>query len=297
MSFARLTVGFTFARKIYVVMTNVLIPTDFTESSQNAINYAMDYFADTPVNFYILHVAIHNSSFRQRQHEIIHQSSEDSDSSRAGSFLEEEVSNYKLLARNPEHQFYAITDNALLVEAVRKQVAENEIDLIVMGTKGLTSSDHDELNSNTYEVITKVKCPIMVIPEYARMHKIENIAFLTDYNCLYRNKVISVLSSALNLHKVPLRLLHLRQKDSRLTPVQVDNKGFLHYFFRDVKHSFHFLENQNLEVGIHDFIETWDISIVAIAARNLNFIQRLMLRPASQNTNGHDKVPFLILHE
>lgn len=278
-------------------MKNVLIPTDFTESSQNAINYAMDYFADTPVNFYILHVASPNSSFRRRLPEIQLQSSADKGMSEVIGILEEEINNYKLFARNPEHHFFPISENALLVEAVRKQVAENEIDLIVMGTKGDAEGDADEMSSNTYEVITKVKCPIMVVPEYARMSKIENIAFVTDYNCIYRNKVISVLSDALNLHEAPLRILHLRPKDSRLTPVQVDNKGFLHYFFRDIKHSFHFLDNQNMEIGIQDFVETWDISMVSIAARNLNFIQRLMLRPTSEAKNYHTEIPFLVLHE
>lgn len=278
-------------------MKNVLIPTDFSENSKNAINYAMDYFADSPVHFYILHVSPSHSSYEKRQSEILQSASSSEAPTSHPKILEEEVNSYRLLARNSEHKFSVLEMGVSLIEAIRNQVAEHEIDLIVMGTRGNAGLEQDEMGSNTYEVITKVKCSIMVVPEHARMETINNISFITDYNNIYRNKVISALSNALQLHQAPLRVLHLRPKNSKLTPAQVDNKGFLHYFFRETKHTFHFLESQNLEAGIQEFIDTWEINMVAIAARNLNFIQRLMLRPTSETISYHTEIPFLVLHE
>ena len=37
-------------------MKNILIPTDFSENSWNAIVYALNFFEGTPCNFYFLHV-------------------------------------------------------------------------------------------------------------------------------------------------------------------------------------------------------------------------------------------------
>ena len=137
----------------------------------------------------------------------------------------------------------------------------------------------------------------MVIPENSHFDGIKNVAFATDYNSLYRSKVMSTLSDALLLHDAPLRVLHIKSRDTGLTPAQTDNRGFLHYFFKETRHSFHVLTNKNLEPGIQDFVDTWEISMVAIAAKNLNFIQRLMLRPALGAINYHSEVPFLVLHE
>lgn len=279
------------------VMKNILIPTDFSENSKNATLYAMDYFIDCPMHFHILHVSSSPSLLTKNNRRVLQRSGMDEALTPASVILEEEVASFRLLRKNPDHQFSFSEMEVPLIEAIRNQVKELDIDLIVMGTKGNSGLEQDEMGSNTYEVITKVKCPILVVPEYAKMIDSNTVAFITDYNNIYRNKVITTLSAALNLHKSPLRILHLRPRKNKLTPSQVDNKGFLHYFFRDTKHTFHFLENQNVETGIQEFVDDWEITIVALAAKNLNFIQRLMLRPTSETITYHTRIPFLVLHE
>jgi nucleotide-binding universal stress UspA family protein len=277
---------------------NVLIPTDFSENSHNAIRYALDYFADIPVNFYILHISLNDSSNRDEEPDLFFETVSDNNTIQ-GSFasLQEEIKTFKLLAKNSGHQFFAIFENILLVEAIRKQVEEKEIDYILMGTKGASKTNRNEIGSNTSDVITKVKCPVFVIPENARFKNIKNISFLTDYNCIYRNKVISRLSEALHLQKAALRVLHIRSQNAILNAAQTDNKGFLHYFFKDVKHSFHFTENKNIEAGVQDFVETWEIDLIAVVAKNLNLTQRLLFKRVNPSISYPYEVPFLILHE
>ncbi len=280
-------------------MMNILIPTDFSKNSHNAIRYALDYFADIPVNFYILHISLKSLLYKDEDPDtegFIEFSKNKNVIQTPLAMLQEEIKTCKLLAKNSNHHFYALHENVLLVEAIRKHIEEKEIDYILMGTKGASKTNRNEIGSNTSEVITKVKCPVLVIPENAKFMKMKNIAFLTDYNCIYRNKVISKLSETLNLQTAALRVLHIRSQNAVLTASQTDNKGFLHYFFRDTKHSFHFLENKNIEIGIQDFVETWEIDMIAIVAKNLNFIQRLLFKPIIDSTY-QSEVPFLVLHE
>lgn len=284
--------------EVFETMKTILIPTDFSENSQNAVKYALDYFADIPVDFYILHVSLNNPSVKEQRSEVLSESSGEGVSQYNPSMqLESDIENYKLLSKNSMHNFYPLHENEVLVEAIRSQIKQKEIDLLLMGTKGDSALCTGEMGSNTYEVITKVKCPIMVIPEHAYFNGIKNIAFATDYNSIYRNKVMSTLTEALYLHNAPLRVLHIKSKNAQLTASQIDNRGFLHYFLKDTRHSFHLLEITNLESGIQNFVDTWEISMVAIAAKNLNFIQKLMLRPSIKTINYHTEVPFLVLHE
>lgn len=280
---------------------NILIPTDFSENSRNAIRYALDYFADVPVNFYILHVSLHATIYKNEEPDGFFKLSENIEDKQVlqNSFamLKEEIKTCKLLATNANHYFYPLYENLLLVEAIRKHVEEKEIDYILMGTKGASKTNRNEIGSNTSEIITKVKCPILVIPENARFNKMKNIAFLTDYNCIYRSKVISKLSETLNLQQAALRVLNIRSQNTVLTASQTDNKGFLHYFFKDAKHSFHFLENKNIETGIQAFVETWEIDMIAIFAKNLNLIQRLLFKRILEPNTYQSEVPFLVLHE
>ena len=280
-------------------MKNILIPTDFSENAHNAIRYALDYFADVPVNFFILHVSHKDTSQTDEEYSDFFESdSEMQTVNGPASLLKEEIKTCRISSKNPEHSFFPLQEESNLVEAIRKQIAEYEIDYILMGTKGASKIAGDQIGSNTFEVITKVKCAIFVIPGNARFNGIKNIAFVTDYNCIFRNKIISTLSETLELHNTPLRILHVKSQTSGgLTKTQTDNKGFLHYFFKEKKHSFHFVENKELEMGIQNFVETWDISLVSIVAKNLNFIQRLLLRPAAKVVSYHTHVPFLVIHE
>jgi len=279
-------------------MKNVLIPTDYSENSRNAIRYALEYFAEVPTNFFFLHVSAKDQPFATPAVEKpTMEGNIQTELENSLQFLLKEIQIYKEASTNAQHSFTALKENSLLVEAIRRHILEQEIDIIFMGTKGDSRSQNDEIGSHTYDVITKVKCPIMVIPEDARFNGIRNIAFVTDYNSIYRNRVINTLSQALNLHNSPLRVLHIRPQNAKLNLAQTDNKGFLHYFFKDTRHSFHFLENKNVESGIQEFVDTWEISVVALVAKNLNFIQRLMLRPSTGGFNYHTEIPFLVLHE
>lgn len=284
--------------KIYDVIMNVLIPTDFSENSHNAIRYALDYFADIPVNFYILHVSKVTPVVAEIEQEGVFELAPEMQTIQsAAALLKEEIKSCQLFSKNTQHNFFSLHEDLNLVESIRKHLVEKEIDYILMGTQGLSKVNGNELGSNTCDVITKIKCPVLVVPENARFSSITNTAFVTDYNCIYRNKVISTLAETLDLHKSPLRVLHIKSQNTGLNSSQIDNKGFLHSFFKETKHSFHFVENKILERGIHEFVETWDIGLVAIVAKNLNFIQRLLLRPATENINYQLEVPFLVIHE
>jgi nucleotide-binding universal stress UspA family protein len=279
-------------------MKNILIPTDFSDNARNAIRYALGYFADIPVNFYILNTVDRKSPYALCQQEGFFESTTEIPTIQNTSvLLREEVEMCRLLSENPRHGFFSLQEDLNLVEAIRKHVAEKEIDYILMGTKGASKMNGNEMGSNTCDVITKVKCPVMVIPADARFKGVKNIAFVTDYNCIYRNKVISSLSENLELHGAPLRVLHIKPQNRGLTASQTDNKEFLHYFFKETKHSFHFLENREIVTGIQDFVETWEISLVSIVAKNLNFIQRLLLRPSVKTVSYTTDVPFLVIHE
>lgn len=279
-------------------MKNILIPTDFSEDSQNAIRYALDYFSDVAVNFYFLHVSHQNPNFKEVVQENFSEFSAKMQTIQgAPHLLKEEIKSCQLLSKNKTYRFFALQEELNLVEAIRKHVVEKEIDYIIMGTKGTSKINRSDMGSNTCDVITKVKCPVLVIPENVKFNGIKNIAFLTDYNCIYRNKVISTLSETLDLHQSALRVLHVKSLNTDITSSQTDNKGFLHYFFKEKKHSFHFVESKDLEIGIQDFVETWEIGLVSIVAKNLNFIQRLLLRPAVKTVSNTTNVPFLVLHE
>lgn len=278
-------------------MKNILIPTDFSENSWNAIIYALSFFKRIHCNFYFLHV----SPFKETVvGNSFYESGKTTTKNTEGSNARQMQSLLKKIEKQPlntKHRFFVTNEYMFFVDAVRKQVEEKSIDFIVMGTKGASGIQEKTIGSNTGDVITKVKCPVLVIPEKASYIKPKEIAFPTDYNMLYKSRVLDTITDILVSNKASLRVLHIAKKEQELTGLQKKNKDFLDDSLGKIKHSFHFLSNPNIEEAVQCFVESRNIEVITMVAKNLNFFQRILFHPVVEKISYHTSIPFLVLHE
>ncbi|WP_103069411.1 universal stress protein [Aquimarina sediminis] len=278
-------------------MKNILIPTDFSDNSWNAITYALSFFKRVKCNFYLLHVSpfeemIGGDSFYGSK-EMVLEKSTYSDKEQMQTLLKK----IEKLPLNTKHHFFTINEYIFFVDAIRKQVQKKNIDFIVMGTKGASGLKEKTIGSNTGDVITKVKCPVLVIPEKATYTKPKEIAFPTDYNLYYKSRILSTIMDTLVLNEASLRVLHVAKKEKELTDLQKKNKDFLDDSMDGIEHSFHFLSNPNIEEAVQCFVESRDIDMITMIAKNLNFFQRILFHPTVEKISYHITIPFLVLHE
>ena len=278
-------------------MKNILIPTDFSENSWNAVIYALSFFERVRCNFYLLHV----SPFKEvTVKNSFHESGETTIENTANSNTKQMqilLKRIEKLPLNTKHRFFTTNEYMFFVDAVRKQVEEKAIDFIVMGTKGASGIQEKTIGSNTGDVITKVKCPVFVIPEKASYRKPKEIAFPTDYNMLYKSRVLNTITDILDVNKASLRVLHIAKKEQELTSSQKKNKDFLDDSLGKIEHSFHFLSNPNIEEAVQCFVESRNIEVITMVAKNLNFFQRILFHPIVEKISYHTDIPFLVLHE
>ena len=279
-------------------MNNILIPTDFSENSLNAIKYAISFFKKKEVNFYVLHVCLVNEMNKEecyyRDSDVI------LNHKRAISpadKLQIELQNIKNLSANKKHNFHGILEYVQFIEAIRKCVVEKKIDYIVMGTKGTSKYSNAVLGSHTADVITKVKCNVLVIPEKAKYSKPENIVFPTDFNIYYKDKLLNSLSEILKTNYTKMSVLYISKKVRDLSPLQKKNRNYLEYYLQDKPHSFYFISNENIDNAIEDFVSKTSVDMIAMVAKNLNLFQRTLFQPIVAKMSYHTKVPFLVLHE
>jgi len=279
-------------------MKNILLPTDFSENSWNAVAYALDYFTKKSCNFYILHVTeIYKYSNGSSLITNINTTLEKTIVNQAKINLQNLLKKIKKLSVGTQHSFVTIYSKDSFVSTVKQHVVEKNIDLIVMGTKGASRIKKAIIGSNTADLITKVKCPVMAIPEKAKFHKLKNITFPTDYNIFYQTKILNNLLKLIKNSDATLRILHVGKKDEKLTTYQEENKEYLNTFFIDEKHSFHKVTNKKIEAGIQCFVESRAVDMIVMVAKNLNLFQQILFKPTVEEISYHTEVPFLVLHE
>jgi len=280
-------------------MKSILLPTDFSENSWNAIQYALSFFENSICHFFILHVnRLGNIASVDTSYITTPETIEDVQTKLAKKKLRELLKRIsKELPHNKKHKFYTITDYNFFIESIRNHVQEKNIDMIVIGTKGASGLKKFIVGSNTGDIITKVPCTTLVVPENAKFKSIKEIAFPTDLSILYHIQTLQPISEILETFPSFLRILHINKKEKDLNTDQIKYKELLEDYFFNNNYSFHFLTNDNIEDAVQCFVQSRDIDIIAMVAKNLNYFQRILFSPTVKEISYHTDVPFLVLHE
>ena len=279
-------------------MRRILIPTDFSDNSWNAIKYGMELYKNVKCMFYLLHInpippySAAGTSVRTTTLVL-----KDAMLKESKVLLKKMLSRIKEISNSQLHTFSTIARYDYFVDCVKNEVEDKEIDLIIMGTKGASGLKKVTVGSNTGDVITKVKCPLLAIPENAKFQIPREIAFPTDYHIAYNMNVLDTLINMVQMNDATLRIVHISKKGEELSEEQIAHKEFLHDYLRGIEHSFHSLTGTRLETAIQCFVESRDVNMVAMVAKNLNFFQRILFKPAVEEISYHTDIPFLVLHE
>lgn len=279
-------------------MKNILIPTDFSENSWNAIQYGINFLKKKRCNFYLLHVSM-ISYTTGADMPLIPSTDilEKTVLSQAKKSLEKLLKKIKKSFQNPKHHFFTVSNYNFFIEAIKEQVEEKEIDLIIMGTKGASGLQEVIIGSNAADLITRIKCPTLIIPENAQFKPVKEIAFPTDYNLYYQSNILDSIVKLIKMSNASIRVLHVAKKNEALTQFQTENKELLEDFFSFQKHSFHKVTNSKIEEGVQCFVESRGIDMIVMIAKNLNIFQRILFKPTVEEISYHTDIPFYVLHE
>ena len=282
-------------------MKNILIPTDFSENAWNALKYAQKLFEPSKCNFYLLHV----SAF------IDYPVSPVSPENNEG----KEINEFKLLSKeqlnnlqnqveatftNTNHMYFGIHEHGFFLESIKKNIDEKKIDLIIMGTKGATSMRKRIIGSNAGDVITKVKCNTLIIPKGVAFSVPQEVAFPTDYNIFYSHKILEAVSEMLRLCQGNIRVMNVSRIDNHLTKTQEKNQEYLFDYLNETfpkNSSFHTITNKRVNNAIQCFVESRNVDMIIMVAKNLNFIQQILFDSLVEKLSFHTKVPFFVIHE
>ncbi|MDO7171108.1 universal stress protein [Mariniflexile sp. AS56] len=280
-------------------MKHILLPTDFSENSWNAIVYAIHFYEKMDCHFYLLHVD--KASANNTTPSVYGVSTgvlNDTYITNAKEHLKQFIKRIsQQFPRNNSHKFFTLSDTGSFIETIRRHIYERKIDTIVMGTKGATGLKKLLIGSNAGDVITKVKCTTLIIPENAIYTPIKEIAFPTDYSLSYELGHLQPIAEILERYQSALSVVHISKKNDLLSITQQRNKDLLEEYFTPYTKSFHQLTNSKIEEAIQSFIASRNTTIIAMVAKNLNYFQQILFHSKIKNISYHTDIPFLVMHD
>ena len=277
-------------------MKNILLPTDFSENSINAIEYASQLFKDIPCKFYLLNVfkipyLANEELMDQNVAQLAALEEEMHDTSKL-----EMQKLLEWIPKNKKHEFNTISDYNLFNLAVHQVVDEKNIELIIMGTKGATGAKEIFMGSNTGDVIIRSSCNVIAVPENQTYKPPKEIVFPTDFQIDYDFEDLAPLISLAEMNNTMIRIVHFSEK-ADLDETQEQNKRKLSSFLVNIKHKYYTLSSSDFEEGLNCFTQSrGDIDMIAIIGRHYGFFQRLFFKPKVRALSFHSTIPLFVIH-
>ena len=169
---------------------HIILPTDFSDNAFSAALYALKLYNNEQCTFYLLNTWMFTNSGSRT---YITSTYLDRLQEETSQKLEEHKVLLEEKSNKANHEFRTIFSKEPLVNTIKKAIKDQDINLIIMGTKGATGAKEFLFGSNTVNIINKVKnCPILVVPDGYEFITPKKIAFPTDYNRFYGEELVYI---------------------------------------------------------------------------------------------------------
>lgn len=274
-------------------MKQIIVPTDFSTVSLNAVTYAMNMAKDINASLVLFHayqvpvtfseVPVVTASIEQLQ----------SDSQEK---LEELKKNLEHISSGPME---ILIENRLgdVVEELADLCEDYQPFAVVMGTKGSGTLERLIIGSNTISAIKRLTTPVIIIPPGSGYRKIKKIGFACDFNHVKETTPVEEIGELLKNFGATLHVLNVDYRDRHFTAEKTQESEYLHELLQHLHPSYHYINSINVEEGINNFSDANGIDLLITIPKKHGFMESIFRRSQSSELVLHSHLPIAAIHE
>jgi len=275
-------------------LNNILVPTDFSEFADNALQYAMALAQKTGARIYLLHayhvpVAYADAAFAVPE-DISEKLQEESDQRLA-----------EKLAKNPPPagvQVESLSSMGFLLDVVFDTLKAKDIDLVVMGTKGASGVKEKLLGSNTASMIDRSKVPVLAVPEHCTFDEENNIVLGYDLKVLKSTEPLEILKPISKAYGAKIQVVYVSEKYDPVKMEQtVKDEHGQESTIGEVIDSYHYYHNDDIEDGLQHYADNYGVTLLVLIHKKHSLFTKLFSGSISQKMAYHTHIPLLVIHE
>lgn len=274
-------------------MKSILVPTDFSEQATYALDLAATLARKSGAKVQLLNVveAPHGSSFSSMG-EV--STPDAKDSVYFIQLIESAKRKFDEMASEGKYAdivLEGVVEVGHPFEHISRTVAEHEVDLVVMGTKGSSGLEEIFVGSNTEKVVRRTDCPVLTVKTPVAAEEIKSIAFATNFRGDH-SKLIHQLGELQKLFGATIHIVSVN------TPSNFENDRYYKKAMKEFAEK-HQLENYTMNVynddpeedGIIYFAEDIDVDMIALGTHGRTGISRLLSSSIAEDVVNHAKRP------
>jgi nucleotide-binding universal stress UspA family protein len=275
-------------------MKTILAPTDFSDSSRNAVLYSLAIAKKIKAslilyNAYHIPVSVNEMPVMAFAPDELEKSSLQHVQDYCDQLLDggyaEDVS------------VRCLSTPGFAVDEIGELAEEEQADLIVMGISGAGNLGHVLLGSVTTGVLKHSLRPLIIVPDKAVFAGYKRIAFAYDGELELAPRIISQLRAFIDLFDAELLVVIVEKNTADPGGAQTRHTEHLQTQFAGIRHSLYFSENKDVIEGIEAFNKEHQVDLVVMIPRQHSFFERIFTRSNTSKMAYHTHIPILALHE
>lgn len=278
-------------------MRTILLPTDFSETSWNAIEYTLNVFRGDSCRMILVH-AYSPPYFRMDYAfggpEV--SAIADPETDRVIQKLEALQQRLIELTSDEPHEILTHAGFNSLPEVLRSVASQTDADLVVMGTEGLKDWKDRLFGSSTTEVIQQGEIPLLVVPSTFSFRQPKRIVLATDLATKYRLGDLDALLWICGEQITDLTVLHLRE-DLELTEEQEACKKDLDHLLSEIPYTYKEEASGLMPDGLLKYLDKNEPDLAVMTRHAHTFLERMLLKQQSEQISAATQVPLLMLPE
>jgi len=276
-------------------MKKILFPTDFSETANHAFVYALQFAKRSHAEIIVLHVYELPILDYSELHASLHEVFESLEMSEFDKF-KGYVPSLRKIAEENNLQDVPMTHmlkQGDFVWTIKDVVEEENIDFIILGTKGAKGLKKTFIGSNAASLLNETNKDVLIIPEGFNYKGFNKILFPTKFKAEDK-KTLKHFIELTKIDNPSIDCLYIKNSYSQTSNSIIEEWK---NEFKDYPITYYIEEKSDVEACILSYIEKNDYDALAMLTYKRSFFEELFKSSLAKELSYKINIPLYIVHE
>ncbi|MBS1669064.1 MAG: universal stress protein [Bacteroidetes bacterium] len=271
-------------------MNTILVATDFSDASLNAVNYAADMASMIHADLFMLHVC--EMPIGINEISVIYTESESLP----------KYEKYMLEQKNKLNTKFGGNLNigtevctGLFFSSLMDVCKRIKPYIVVIGTQGKSAMERFFLGAHAVYSMQHLEWPIMAVPLGAKFSGIKKMAIACDFVHVLETVPIEAIKQLSTDFQAELHIINYGKKDKFDSDV-VFQSGLFQELFHKMKPIYHLLNGENIVETVVVFAEQNQVDLLIVFPKSHGFVEQFVHKSSTKEMVLNSHVPIISLH-
>lgn len=271
--------------KANIYKQTILVGIDYTKSSENALEYAIMMAAKANASVLLFHMyetpVIHTFS---GAYFISYSEMQGYNQSKLEKYKD------KVSKKHPRTHIETFATYKFFKVAANELIRSRKIHYVVLGLEAKSRLSKFIYGSTGVDIAGKINCPVIIVPEKYKDHKMNKVIMAIDNNKSISPKVMQKAEKFSKQFKTRKELVHFKTPDEFLFIQKRKAES------SDKKWNVKVVESENFQKGIFAYVKSNNVDLISIISHSHSLMYNFFNETNTKLIAFNSRVPVMSIH-